>query len=126
MQDNKTDGAENVVLGKFEVAAGEVLGDSEMQLRGAGRQAGGYIQEAAETVQEALGDVADRARAAAARASQAYDRVSNAAQSIADRVDPFVEERPYLAVGLAAALGLLVGVLIAGRGPKIIYVKPRT
>ncbi|HEY5107833.1 MAG TPA: hypothetical protein VII73_13875 [Caulobacteraceae bacterium] len=125
MQDNKTDGAENVVLGKFEAAAGEALGDGEMQLRGAGRQAGGYIQEAAETVQDALSEVADRARAVAARASQAYGQVSDAAQGIAGRIDPFVEERPYLAVGLGAAVGLLVGLLIAGRGPKIIYVKPR-
>lgn len=36
-----------------------------------------------------------------------------------------IENRPFVAVTVAAAMGLLAGLLIAGRGPKIVYVKPR-
>ena len=121
MNENKAEGAAKVAMGRFESAAGEVLGDGEMQARGGARKVEGHVQEAAGSVQDALGDVADQARAAVAKASDAYGRVSDTARDIAKRV----EEQSYVAVGLAAAIGLLVGLLIAGRGPKVVYVKPR-
>jgi ElaB/YqjD/DUF883 family membrane-anchored ribosome-binding protein len=126
MTEIKADGAANVALGKFESAAGEALGDEEMHLRGMGRQVGGHVQEAAGVVKATLEEVAEQASAAFSMASDAYRRVSQTAQGIARRVDPFVEQRPYVALCLAAAGGLFVGLLIAGRGPKVIYVKPRT
>lgn len=121
MNENKATGAAKVVLGKFESAAGEALGDPEMEARGGLRQAGGYAQEAAGTVEDVLEGVADRAKAAAATLSDAYDRVSDTARGIGRRV----EDRPYMAVGVGVALGLLVGLIMASRGPKVIYVKPR-
>ena len=125
MNENKTEGAAKVVVGKLESAAGEVLGDGELQARGNLRQVGGHVQEVAGSVQEALGQAADQAKAAVAKATDAYGRASDTAHDIARRVEPFVEEQPYVALGLAAAVGLLVGLLIAGRGPKIVYVRPR-
>ena len=121
MNENKTEGAAKVAMGRFESAVGEALGDGEMRARGGARRVEGHVQEAAGSVQETLGDVADQARAAVAKASDAYGRVSGAARDIAQRV----EDQPYAAVGVAAAIGLLVGLLIAGRGPKVVYVKPR-
>ena len=122
MNENKTDGAAKVAMGRFESAAGDALGDDEMRARGDARRVEGHVQETAGSVQDALGDVADEARAAFAKASDAYGRVSSAARDIAQKV----EEQPFAAVGVAAAIGLLVGLLIAGRGPKVVYVKPRT
>jgi ElaB/YqjD/DUF883 family membrane-anchored ribosome-binding protein len=34
-------------------------------------------------------------------------------------------ERPYAVAGLALAAGVVIGMLLNSRGPKIIYVKPR-
>ena len=121
MNENKTDGAAKVAMGRFESAVGEALGDGEMQVRGGARRVEGHVQEAAGSVQDVLGDMADQARAAVAKAGDTYGRVSGAARDIAQRV----EDQPYAAVGVAAAIGLLVGLLIAGRGPKVVYVKPR-
>lgn len=121
MNENKTEGAAKIAMGRFESAVGEALGDGEMQARGGARRVEGHVQEAAGSVQDALGDVADQARVAVAKASDAYGRVSGAARDIGQRV----ENQPYAAVGVAAAIGLLVGLLIAGRGPKVVYVKPR-
>jgi ElaB/YqjD/DUF883 family membrane-anchored ribosome-binding protein len=47
------------------------------------------------------------------------------AQKTADQVEPFVRDQPYLALGAAALTGLMLGLLYAGRGPKIVYIKPR-
>lgn len=121
MNENKATGAAKVVLGKFESAAGEVLDDPALEMRGGLRQAGGYAQEAAGTVEDVLAGVADRAKAAASGLSDAYDRVSYTARGVARRV----EEQPYLAVAVGMAVGLLAGLLMASRGPKVIYVKPR-
>ena len=70
----------------------------------------------------------DRASALAAdlnsRASAAYDRACAKARDMKEQVDPLVHERPYAAIAVAASAGLLLGLLL-GRGPKVIYVKPR-
>jgi uncharacterized protein YjbJ (UPF0337 family) len=121
MNENKIEGEAKVVLGKFESAVGEALGDEALQARGDVRQFGGRIQEAAGSVQEAFGQAADQAKAVVSKASDAYGRASDAAHDIAQRV----EDRPFVSLALAAGVGLLVGLLIAGRGPKIVYVRPR-
>ncbi len=74
-----------------------------------------------------LVDLADRASAvvskAGDRAQDAYSRAAARAQDVADTIDPFVQERPYAALVIAAGIGVLVGLLMAWRGPKTIYVK---
>jgi len=121
MNENQSEGAAKVVLGEFETAAGEAFGDDRLQASGIVRQVSGHAQEAVGSVQEVLGKVADQARAAASTASEAYGRASDAARDLSQRV----EEQPFVSLALAAAVGLLVGLLIAGRGPKIVYVRPR-
>jgi ElaB/YqjD/DUF883 family membrane-anchored ribosome-binding protein len=121
MSENKDVGAAKVAVGRFESALGDAVGDPKLKARGAGRQVGGHIQETAGTVEDGLGLIAEKAKAAAARASDAYNRVSG----IAAEVDPFVREKPYLAAAMALAAGLFIGVLVAGRGSKVVYVKPR-
>jgi len=115
MNENTTEGSAKVVLGKFETAAGEALGDSRMQARGVVDQVGGHVQEAAGLAQE----IAGRAKEAVSTIGGAYGRAS----SFARKIDPFVQEKPYAALTLAAAVGLLVGLLIAGGQPRVVYLK---
>ena len=60
-------------------------------------------------------------KSAASTAGKVYGGVSGFAREVTQTI----EERSYLAVAVAAAIGLLAGLLIAGRGPRVIYVKPR-
>ena len=100
-------------------------------------RASGKIQDASDKAQDAIdesaaaavdkvSDLADRASALVAevgvRAKDGYSRAAARAQEAADIVDPFVQERPYAALAIAAGIGVVVGLLIAGRGPKVIYV----
>jgi uncharacterized protein YjbJ (UPF0337 family) len=121
MNENRVEGAAKVVGGRFQRAAGEVLEDRDMQVRGGVREGIGHVQETAGAAQDILEEAAGHVKAAASTASKLYDGASGFAREVANTI----EERSYLSVAAAAALGLLVGLLIAGRGPKIIYVKPK-
>jgi|GEM_PF-6652138 len=121
MNENQAEGAVNVITGKLESAVGEALGDGAMRARGGVRQVGGHVQEAAGSVQETLEQAAAQAKAAASMAGDAYARASRGARAVARTV----EDEPYLAVAVGVAIGLLAGLLIAERRPKVIYVKPR-
>ena len=57
------------------------------------------------------------------RARRAYKRTVSGMRAAAHTVDPFVKERPYVALGIGVATGLLLGLLWLGR-PKVIYVRP--
>jgi len=115
--ENRTEGAAKVAVGKVESTFGEALDDDRMRIRGAARQVEGHVQEVTGSVQDVLGQV----RSAASRVSDTYRRAGDTVDDLARKV----EERPLIAVAAAAAIGLLVGLLIAGRGPKIVYVRPR-
>lgn len=84
--------------------------------------------EAVSAAAETIARIADHSRAALARAAEqirdTYSRAADGARDVADTVDPFVHKRPYLALGLAAFAGLILGLLLARPGPKNIYVKP--
>lgn len=129
MNEDTLKGGSKSGAGELEGAAGDVLGDRELQAKGSARQVEGHAQEAVGSAKQALGQVADQVRQAvsqtAGQAREAYGRVTDQARSAADVVDPFVRQQPYAALGVAAAAGLVVGLLLAGRGPKIVYVKPR-
>jgi uncharacterized protein YjbJ (UPF0337 family) len=121
MNENRVEGAAKVVGGRFQRAAGEVLEDPEMKVRGSVREGIGHVQETAGAAQDILEEAAGHVKSAAVTASKVYDSVSDLARDVARTI----EERSYLSVAAAAAIGLLVGLLIASRGPKIIYVKPK-
>jgi ElaB/YqjD/DUF883 family membrane-anchored ribosome-binding protein len=106
---------------------------SNFQTGGASRT----IQDASDKLQDAIdesaveavnkvSDLADRASELVSkvgeRAQDAYSRTAERARDAADIIDPFVQERPYVALVIAAGIGVVVGLLMAGRGPKIIYV----
>jgi ElaB/YqjD/DUF883 family membrane-anchored ribosome-binding protein len=85
------------------------------------RDAIGAVQDA---VSGAANSVSDAAAKVGDHARSAYAGVNERAQRVAEHVDPLVHDQPYVALCVAAAAGLLVGLLIAGRGPKIVYVRP--
>ncbi|HLY80480.1 MAG TPA: hypothetical protein VKQ70_13950 [Caulobacteraceae bacterium] len=115
-------------IGKLEAEAGEVLGDPGMQLSGEARQFEGAAEDAVGRAKDALGKTAKMARdavtGAADHASETYQTLRKRAESVADTVDPFVKEQPYIAVMLAMVAGLLLGALFSGGGAKVIYIKP--
>jgi uncharacterized protein YjbJ (UPF0337 family) len=121
MNENRVEGAAKVVGGRFQKAAGEILEDRDMWVRGGVREGVGHAQEAAGAAQDILEEAVGHVKSAASTAGRAYEGMSGFAREVAQTI----EERSYLSVAAAAAIGLLVGLLLAGRGPKVIYVKPR-
>jgi len=135
MSEYQTDGAPNYGAGKSGSATR--TGSDIAALSGAADKATGTIQSAAGKVQDAIdegaetasdkvSEIADRASEfvskAGERVQDVYSRAAEQAQGVADTIDPFVQERPYAALAIAAGIGVVVGLLMAGRGPKIIYV----
>lgn len=89
-----------------------------------------------EGMQDRIDDLIDRFADAAAkvgaiaaelgvRTRSGFDHTREEAQALGREVDPLVHSRPYLAMAFAAALGMLFGLLFAGRRPKVVYVRPR-
>ncbi len=115
-------------VGSLERAAGEALDSDRLRAKGAVREGAGRSRAALGSAEDILGDVADKVTASFSQLRDqtqgAVDRAAGAARSVRATVDPFVRERPYAAVGLGVAVGLLIGLLMAGRGPKVIYLKP--
>ena len=101
-------------------------GVSAETIQGAADRVTGAIDQGAETAADKVLDAADKASViianAADRAQDAYGRMAGGARVAADTIDPFVQERPYLAIAVATGIGVVAGLLLAGRGPKIIYV----
>jgi ElaB/YqjD/DUF883 family membrane-anchored ribosome-binding protein len=134
------EGGADVGVGEARSFAGEVMNDPGQKAKGAGRKLEGRIKQTAGQLEGLIGQTADTASAAVVklsdRAAQAanalseqakrsYEKASAQAKRTAETVDPFVHERPYASLGIAAAAGLIVGLLLAARGPKVIYIKSR-
>jgi ElaB/YqjD/DUF883 family membrane-anchored ribosome-binding protein len=115
-------------VGRLEEAAGEVLGDPGLQVGGEARQIEGVAEDALAAAREKLEQTARTARAvvtsAADQATETYETLRKRAQGVADTVDPFVKQQPYIALALAAVGGAILGALLAGGGAKVIYIKP--
>jgi ElaB/YqjD/DUF883 family membrane-anchored ribosome-binding protein len=71
-------------------------------------------------VVDGIGDTLDDAAKSARRV---YKRTLSGMRATARNVDPFVRERPYLALGIGVATGVLLGLMWLGR-PKVVYVRP--
>jgi ElaB/YqjD/DUF883 family membrane-anchored ribosome-binding protein len=76
-------------------------------------------------IAEAANQVSEAASHASAQAKNLYGEVSGRARKIAETVDPYVKDKPYATMGMVAVAGLLFGLIVAGRGPKVIYVEPK-
>jgi len=86
---------------------------------------------------EAYGKVSDQAKDAYGKASvkakdvygkaqiqakDAYGKASEQVKTAADKIDPLIKEKPYAALGIAAAAGVLAGIILASMGSKTVYV----
>lgn len=77
----------------------------------------------AEQVLAGAGDVADekvtelrqRMRAALDGSSDRLERLRETAREQADRADEYVRSHPYQSIGVAAAVGALIGILFSRR-----------
>ncbi len=129
MNDDRFEGAVKSGAGKFESKAGEIFGAPETQAKGEALHLEGKIQEAIGGAEESLARLADQAIAAmnriADQARDAYEGMTQRARRVNDTVEPFVGEKPYTALAIAAAAGVVIGMLVAGGRPRTIYVKPR-
>lgn len=76
-------------------------------------------RKAAQRADSMTGDARDAIGRAADRAADTYA----AAREMAESVDPFVKDRPYLSLAVAAVAGLVIGGLFLPPGPKVVYVK---
>jgi ElaB/YqjD/DUF883 family membrane-anchored ribosome-binding protein len=85
-----------------------VMNDAEALLRATSTQTGEKIQEVRARAEESL-------RAAKERLSSIEDEALRRAREVADATDEYVRENPWQSVGIAAGVGLLVGLLLARR-----------
>ncbi len=73
-------------------------------------------------------DAGEKAHAVATeaidRAGEAYADAQLTVRQVRGQVEPFVDERPYAALGIAVGVGFLLGMLFGARRPKVIYVRP--
>ena len=129
MNENTIDGSVKSGAGKVEDKVGQAVGSDDLQAKGATTQLEGQAQKAIGAVQDGVNQAAEGAKAAvsktAEQARDLYGQAQQRVQGVTETIDPFVKEQPYAALGIAAAAGLVLGLLLAGRGPKVVYVKPR-
>ncbi|HKR33605.1 MAG TPA: DUF883 family protein [Steroidobacteraceae bacterium] len=85
-----------------------VMDDAEALLRATSTQTGEKIQAVRARAEESL-------RQAKARLSSIEDEALRRAREVADATDEYVRENPWQSVGIAAGVGLLVGLLLARR-----------
>jgi len=85
-----------------------VMNDAEALLRATSTQTGEKIQEVRARAEESL-------RQAKARLGSLEDEALRRAREVADATDEYVRDNPWQSVGIAAGVGLLVGLLLARR-----------
>lgn len=113
---------------EFEGAVNTATGTIDTAVHAKAERAKAVIGDVAEKLTAGISDAGDQASAAVSKlgdqAIGVYDRASVAAQKMGETIEPLVKERPYAALGIAAFVGAVAGLLLAGRGPKVIYVRP--
>jgi ElaB/YqjD/DUF883 family membrane-anchored ribosome-binding protein len=85
-----------------------VLADAEELLRATASAAG-------EKASAARARMEDSVRAAKAKLAQAQDVMADRAKAAAQATDDYVHHHPWKAVGFAAAIGVILGMLISRR-----------
>lgn len=85
-----------------------VIGDAEELLRATASQAGEKAAAAREKIQDSL-------HRAKVKLAEAEDVMIDQARQAARATDEYVHEHPWKAVGMAAGIGLIIGLLIARR-----------
>jgi ElaB/YqjD/DUF883 family membrane-anchored ribosome-binding protein len=85
-----------------------VVSDAEELLRATASQAGEKAAVAREKIQESL-------HRAKVKLAEAEDAVIDKTKQAARATDEYVHEHPWRAVGVAAGIGLIIGLLISRR-----------
>jgi ElaB/YqjD/DUF883 family membrane-anchored ribosome-binding protein len=85
-----------------------LMADAEDLLRATASQAGEKISAAREKVQDSL----DRAKS---KLGDIEDVVMDTGRQAARATDKYVQDNPWRAVGIAAAVGLVIGLLVSRR-----------
>jgi ElaB/YqjD/DUF883 family membrane-anchored ribosome-binding protein len=85
-----------------------VIADAEDLLRATANQAGEKISVARERIEDSL-------HQAKVKLAEAEALVSERAREAARYTDEYVHENPWRAIGVAAGIGLLLGLLISRR-----------
>jgi ElaB/YqjD/DUF883 family membrane-anchored ribosome-binding protein len=85
-----------------------VIADAEELLRATAAQAGEKVTAARERIQ-------DRIHTAKIRVAEAEEAVMVRTREAARVTDEFVHDKPWYAVGIAAGVGLIIGMLIGRR-----------
>ncbi len=85
-----------------------VMQDAEALLKATSTQTGERIQEVRARAEESL-------RQARARLTQVEEDALKQAREVADATEEYVRENPWQSVGIAAGVGLLLGLLISRR-----------
>ena len=83
------------------------------------------IEKKARRAVRTADNMTDDARNAIGRAADRAADTYAAAREMAENVDPFVKDRPYLSLAVAAVAGLVIGGLFLPPAPKVVYVKSR-
>lgn len=85
-----------------------VMRDAEALLRATSAQTGEKIQEVRARAEESLKQARTRLTALE---DEAYQR----ARDVADATEGYVRENPWQSIGIAAGIGMLVGLLLSSR-----------
>lgn len=85
-----------------------VIADAEELLKATAAQAGEKVAAARERIQ-------DRIHSAKIKLAEAEEALMQRTREAARATDQFVHEKPWYAVGIAAGVGLIVGMLIGRR-----------
>jgi ElaB/YqjD/DUF883 family membrane-anchored ribosome-binding protein len=85
-----------------------VIADAEDLLRATASQAGDQISAARERIQDSL-------YRAKVKLAEAEGAVMDSTREMARATDDYVHDHPWRAVGIAAGVGLIVGLLISRR-----------
>lgn len=101
---NQTEVAREKLINDFRA----VVSDSEELLRATAGQAGERITAARERAEESLRD-------AKQRIAELEDSAFERARVAARQTDEYVREHPWESIGIAGAVGVLVGMLISRR-----------
>jgi ElaB/YqjD/DUF883 family membrane-anchored ribosome-binding protein len=85
-----------------------VMEDAEALLKATSTLTGEKVQEVRARAEESL-------RPAKVRLSEVEEEAMRRAREIADAADEYVHENPWQSVGIAAGIGLVLGLLLARR-----------
>lgn len=85
-----------------------VMEDAEALLKATSTLTGEKIQEVRTRAEESL-------RQAKARLGEVEEEAMRRAREVADAADEYVRENPWQSVGIAAGIGLVVGLLLSRR-----------